>query len=132
MEACLKEIGERWLPYYQRVTELDGYTDVVVAKDLHQEIVGTSSVMEPHATWWQHDIIWTQLLGENIGGIGPLGVAETMREKGIGLALAARVTELLQKCGVEKSYIGYTWLVDWYRKLGYRVWREYIMSWRKL
>lgn len=122
----------RWLPYYRRLMDHNAYADVVVAKDVHHGIVGTSSTMHPHASWLQHDIAWTQLLGENTGGIGPLGVAETMRENGIGLALAARVTELLQARGLAKSYIGYTWLLDWYGKLGYYLWRDYTMSWKKL
>jgi len=56
---------------------------------------------------------------------------EAVREKGIGLALAARVTELLQQRGLGMSYVGWTWLVDWYGRLGYRVWREYVMSWKR-
>jgi GNAT superfamily N-acetyltransferase len=122
----------RWLPYYQRVMDHNGYADVVVAKDIGQGIVGTSSVMHPHASWRRHDIVWRQQLGENTGGIGPLGVAESMRENGIGLALAARVTELLYARGLKTSYIGYTWLLDWYGKLGYRLWRDYTMSWKKI
>ena len=123
----------RWLPYYQHMMVHNGYADVVVAKDAQQRIVGTSSVMDPHAPWWRpNNMVWTQLLGENTGGVGPLGVAEDMREHGIGLALAARVTELLHEHGVEKSHVGYTWLVDWYGKLGYRVWREYRMSRREV
>ncbi len=122
----------RWLPYYQRVMDHNGYADVVVAKDIRQGIVGTSCVMHPHASWQRHDIVWRQLLGENTGGIGPLGVAESMRENGIGLALAARVTELLHARGFETSYIGYTWLLNWYGKLGYHLWRDYTMSWKKL
>jgi GNAT superfamily N-acetyltransferase len=122
----------RWLPYYQRVMDHNGYADVVVAKDPHHGIVGTSSVLHSHASWQRHDIPWRQLLGENTGGIGPLGVAESMRENGIGLALAARVTELLQERGIKTSYIGYTWLLNWYGKLGYQLWRDYTMSWKKL
>ncbi len=110
----------------------NGYADVVVAKDIRQGIVGTSCVMHPHASWQRHDIVWRQLLGENTGGIGPLGVAESMRENGVGLALAARVTELLHARGIETSYIGYTWLINWYGKLGYHLWRDYTMSWKKL
>lgn len=57
-----------------------------------------------------------------------LGVAEPQRGQGIGLALAACVTATLWERGVETSSVGWTWLVDWYGKLGYRLWREYWMS----
>jgi predicted N-acetyltransferase YhbS len=103
-----------WLPHYQRVLEHQGYADVVVAEEVSQGIVGTSFVMDPRAVWWQSDIRWLSLLGEQTGGIGPLGVAEHMQRQGIGLALAARVTETLCHRGLTNSYIGWTWLVDWY------------------
>ncbi len=131
VQAVLEFEGQhfpQWLPHYQRVMEYAGYTDVVVARDITRGIAGTSFVLDPRASWWQHDIRWLQLLGENTGGVGPLGVAEYMREQGIGLALAARVTELLCERGLEKSYVGWTWLIDWYGKLGYQLWQEYIMS----
>lgn len=57
-------------------------------------------------------------------------MAEAWRGRGVGLALAALVTECLREEGVARSYVGWTWLVDWYGRLGYRVWRTYAMSWR--
>ena len=77
----------------------------------------------------RYGFTWQRLLGENVGGIGALGVAEDRRERGIGLALAAYVTEVLQARGLETSFVGYTWLVDWYGKLGYQVWRDYCIGW---
>ncbi len=122
----------QWLAYYQRVLAFGGATDVVVAEERSQGIVGTSFVEYPRAPWWQDDIRWLSLLGEQTGGIGPLGVAEPMRAQGIGLALAAHVTEALYERGLTNSYVGWTWLVDWYGRLGYQVWREYVMAWRQL
>lgn len=120
----------QWLRHYQRVLQHHGYADVVVAKEEHQKIVGTSFVKDPHAAWWDYELRWMSLLGQETGGVGPLGVAESYRQQGIGLALAARVTELVHERGLKKSYIDWTWLVDWYGKLGYQVWQEYVMSWR--
>lgn len=122
----------KWLRYFQMVVEHNDYADIVLARDSRGEIIGTSFVIDPRAAWRQGDIVWKELLGANIGGVGPLGVVEDKRENGIGLALAARVTELLRARGIAASYIGYTWLVDWYGKLGYKIWREYIMSWKTL
>lgn len=122
----------QWLRHYQRVLRHQGFADVVVAKEYHRRIVGASFVKDPHAAWWDHEIRWLSLLGRETGGVGPLGVAEAARGQGIGLALAARVTELLHERGLKTSYIDWTWLVDWYGQLGYQVWQEYIMSWRTL
>lgn len=66
------------------------------------------------------------------GRLGPLGVAASVRENGIGLAIAARVTELLRDRGAAKSYVGWTWLVDWFGRLEYKIRQEYVMSWKTL
>ena len=120
-----------WLPFYQRVLERGGHADVVLAQHTEYGIVGVSGVVHPRAAWQSHDSLWEQLLGKDVGGVGPLGVAEDLRENGIGLALAARVTELLRERGARTAYVGWTWLVNWYGKLGYHIWQEYVMSWRK-
>ena len=120
-----------WLPFYQRVLERGGHADVVLARHTEYGIVGVSGVVHPRAAWQSHDSLWEQLLGKDAGGVGPLGVAEDLRQNGIGLALAARVTELLRERGARTAYVGWTWLVNWYGKLGYHIWQEYVMSWRK-
>jgi predicted N-acetyltransferase YhbS len=120
-----------WLHAFERVVAYDEAGDILLARDARQAIVGTTLVLAAESRSWRDRFVWGELLGEKIGGVGPLGVAEEMRSKGIGLALAARVTELLQERGVETSYVGWTWLVDWYGRLGYRIWQEHTMSWKK-
>ena len=61
----------------------------------------------------------------NTGGVGALGVIKSMRKQGIGLALAAKTTEVIQSNGADYSFVGWTWLKDWYGKLGYKVWHSY-------
>jgi beta-N-acetylhexosaminidase len=117
-----------WLHHYQAIVSSGAFSDLVVAKTRAGEIVGTSSVEYPHSAWSPHEFRWERLLGRNTGSVGPLGVREEMRGRGIGLALAARVTERLQERGLETAYVGYTWLVDWYGRLDYRVWQEYRVS----
>lgn len=118
----------QWSRFFQHVLDHQVYADVVVAREVNQGIAGTALVIDPHSPGWNDDIRWLFLLGESTGSIGTLGVAEPLREQGIGLALAARTTEIVRERGLKKSYLGWTWLVDWYGKLGYRVWREYIMA----
>jgi beta-N-acetylhexosaminidase len=121
-----------WLPYYQHTLSRQGTAEVIVAREGSQGIVGTVLVVDPRAAGWREEIRWLSLLGDETGGVGVLGVAEPMRGQGIGLALAARVTELLRERGLRSSYIGWTWLVDWYGKLGYQIWQSYHMSWREV
>jgi GNAT superfamily N-acetyltransferase len=120
----------QWSPYYSHLLRHQSYTDIVVAKTVDGQIVGTAQIVDPQTPGWNDDIRWLSLLGRQTGGIGILGVAEFIRGRGIGLALAARVTELVQERGLERSYVGWTGLVDWYGKLGYQIWQTYIMSWQ--
>ena len=121
-----------WLPFYQGVLEQGGHADVVLARHPDHGIVGASCAGHPRVVWQRPDFVWEQLLGENVGELGPLGVLEAARENGIGLALAARVTGLLRERGAKTAYVGWTWLVDWYGKLGYHIWQEYVMSWARV
>ena len=119
-----------WAQYYEMVVARGATTDIVLARDSQTaEIVGTAMAMDFRPSAGQYGFTWQRLLGENVGGIGALGVAEDRRERGIGLALAAYVTEVLQARGLDTSFVGYTWLVDWYGKLGYQVWRDYCIGW---
>lgn len=69
----------------------------------------------------------TNFLGR-VGGLGCLGVVPKWREKGIGLRLAAHATQALLERGMDWSYLGYTWLEDWYGRLGYRVYARFWMG----
>jgi hypothetical protein len=80
----------------------------------------------------QRPSVWSEVHGEATGWIGTPGVAEEHRERGIGLAPAATVTEMLGERGPQRSFVGWTWLVEWYGALGYRVCRELAMSWREV
>lgn len=52
---------------------------------------------------------------------------ESARGQGIGLALAAKATQLHKEAGLEIATADYTYLVEWYGRLGYSVWRKYHM-----
>lgn len=54
------------------------------------------------------------------------------RGQGIGLALAVEATEELFKRGIDVSYLGWTWLEDWYKQLGYEKWRTFCMMRKSL
>lgn len=49
---------------------------------------------------------------------GPLGVLEAYRNRGVGMRLCQDALDRLQAQGAKQAYIGYTWLEDWYGKLG--------------
>jgi beta-N-acetylhexosaminidase len=105
--------------------------DVLVARGPGGAIQGTVLVHGPDARW-HGPLKWARRLGASTGAIGAIGVAEAARRNGTGLALLAWATEALKERGLARSYVGGTWLRDWYGKLGYRVWMDYRVSTREL
>ena len=55
-----------------------------------------------------------------IGGPGCVGTVPAYRDRGIGLNMVKNVTQILRDEGYDYSYIHYTGVAPWYRKLGYR------------
>ena len=99
--------------------------DVLVLEDRAGSVEGFlaswhfgSALLGPGAHWYL-------ALGERFGAMGPLGIAESLRGRGLGLALVAAGMAALKERGVEESAIDWTELVDFYGKLGYRVWKSY-------
>lgn len=121
-----------WLFAYKHKIDLNDLGDIFFAENNDKKIIGTVFIFSDASQSAKENQIWKKLLGDDMGGICCLGVREAMRKKGIGLALAAYATEILHDRKVGNVYVGYTWLIDWYGKLGYKVWRQYKMSWKKL
>lgn len=61
----------------------------------------------------------------HFGAVGCVGVVPSARDRGIGLAMVARATEEIQKMGCTHCAIHYTYLEQWYQKLGYRTYQKY-------
>ena len=62
-----------------------------------------------------------------IGGPGCVGTLPECRNKGIGLMMVKKVTQILKDEGYDYSYIHYTGVAKWYAKLGY----ETVLQWNK-
>lgn len=120
-----------WYQYFELAARHQAFHDILLAREATGGLVGAVLVSD-HKTEWGSGGKWQEVLGANVGAIGCLGVAEHARGRGIGLSMAAHATDLLKVRGFKTSYIGWTWLVDWYGKLGYQIWREYKMSWQDL
>lgn len=58
--------------------------------------------------------------GLHIGGPGCVGTIPAFRRQGIGLKMVRLATETLRQDGFDLSWIHYTHLAHWYRKLGYQ------------
>jgi len=115
-----------WRPWFVREVEKRG-TDGIVVATQGEQAVGSLIMSDVRSTDWTGRQ-WRALLGEDMGALGAVGVAESLRDKGIGLAMVAKASGVLRDRGIRHCFIHWTWLVDWYGRLGYRVWQDYWMA----
>ncbi|MBI2356744.1 GNAT family N-acetyltransferase [Candidatus Dojkabacteria bacterium] len=112
-----KENFPNWYEYYRSDMEEERFSEVFYAS-IEDEIVGISEL-------WMGECNWKLLFEGSVGGGAALGVSEKHRGKGIGLAMKAWGTQKIKEQGIKYVWIGWTYAVDFYRKLGFEVWREY-------
>lgn len=124
--------GFGWINTYRHVVSIGDYQDCLVARDPQKGIVGTLLMYSPQSNPQRVDTVWTTLLGDNVGGLNEVGVARSERGRGIGLALTAWGSAIIKARGAGKCLIGWTGLVDFYGKLGYRPWQAYDTAIRDL
>jgi ribosomal protein S18 acetylase RimI-like enzyme len=117
-----------WLDSFKFLISLKDHADILVARDPKKGIVGTLSMYSPLSNPRRVDVPWKSLLGETVGSLGEVGVAQSERGRGIGLALVAFGSEILKQRSVVNNWIGYTEKVDFYQKLGYKVWQKFEMA----
>jgi beta-N-acetylhexosaminidase len=133
-EALAFEMREfpNWLAIFEHHADLGDYRDLLVARDQDGQIVGSLIMYTPQSHPERADVIWQTLLGQEVGGIAAVGVAQSARGRGIGIAIVARASEILKEAGVRNCYIDWVELTDFYAKLGYEKWREYCVGWRNI
>ncbi len=113
-----------WLGIYTDAMA-SGQHERILLATLADEIAGFVLVLTEGLTW-------QACFPGKTGGLGCLGVRQAHRNRGIGRALAATATSQLKREGMTTSYVGWTWLEDWYAALGYRVWRRFHMMQKRL
>ena len=67
-----------------------------------------------------------------LGGIGPLGVAPSYRGNHLGYDIVASAVNHLIDASASEIIIDWTGLLDFYRKLGFEVWKSYSYLFKKL
>ncbi|MCC7446278.1 MAG: GNAT family N-acetyltransferase [Anaerolineae bacterium] len=124
--------GFGWINTYRHMVAIGDYQDCLVARDLRKGIVGTLIMYSPQSNPQRVDTVWTTLLGDNVGGLNEVGVVRAERGRGIGIALSAWGSAVIRERGARNCLIGWTGLVDFYGKLGYRPWQAYHPALRDL
>lgn len=71
---------------------------------------------------------WEDLLEPSSGGLGPIGVVERLRGRGLGRALLAVGLDTLRARGVRDCVIDWTTLLDYYGPFGFQPWKSYMQG----
>lgn len=79
---------------------------------------------------WRHQLpmaggVWRKSLGEKWGSLGPIGMAESERGRGIGDSLLGAALTNLKGRGVRRCIIDWTTLERFYGKHGFAITRRY-------
>ena len=101
LKETVGQVNEDWVPYFEQSRTFCAFDRNTIVSFC---ILGD---------WGRHD-------GLHIGGPGCVGTIPEYREKGIGLELVRQATNVLKDEGFDISWIHFTHLGYWYKKLGYR------------
>ena len=63
--------------------------------------------------------------GPHMGGLGPIGIASSLRGLGLGLAFLHATMASLRDLGVDEAVADWTTLLDFYAKAGFTTWHTY-------
>lgn len=127
-----QEFPGRW--YYETAKRLeveDTPRDILILTH-GDEVVGFCHTFHRGSKRIGPSIYWRKLLGEAYGGLGPIGLAGSTRGKGLGLALLCKGVEYVKQQGAQRMAIDWTDLVDFYGKIGFRVWKRYHPASRRI
>lgn len=107
LRESVKQVEEHWKAYFTEGKRIYcGYIDGKIASFCLIEDKGT------------YDIDRKQI---KIGAPGCVGTLKEFRNMGIGLTMVGNVTQILKDEGYDYSYIHYTSVSEWYKKLGYEI-----------
>ncbi|KAJ53078.1 putative N-acetyltransferase YhbS [Clostridium tetanomorphum] len=118
----------RWLEAikYALNNDADG-EDIIIMKDIKKDIViGFSRVYHKDSKVIGPPIYWRKLLGENFGGLGPIGIHPQYRQKTLGLTLLFKSLEILKNRHVENICIDWTELYKFYGIFNFIPWKSYV------
>lgn len=116
-----------WLNYYEALASAALYNEMLAAWD-GQNVVGALLLDKADTSRFNSNTVWQVILGDHMGSIGAVGVDEKCQGQGIGLAMVAVASEILQSRGVRQCVIGWTDLLGFYGRVGYREWCAYAMT----
>ncbi|KAL1968346.1 hypothetical protein VTN77DRAFT_1875 [Rasamsonia byssochlamydoides] len=130
-EGCL--IGQKrnfctytgWVEAYIALNPREHPSSIMAAFDATGKQVAWTLMLSHESPFLHAQWALPPLCGPKTGLIGCVGVDAAHRKAGIGLALLCHAIEDLKRRGVEGVFVDWTTKVEWYAKVGFKVWREY-------
>ncbi|AAM23519.1 ribosomal protein S18 acetylase RimI-like enzyme [Caldanaerobacter subterraneus subsp. tengcongensis MB4] len=116
----------RWEYEAIKYFEKGGEGREFVVAEKKGKIIGFCRINDSKSPFIAQNVYWAPLFEEELGGIGPLGIDPEERGKGYGLAIVQAGMYFLNQRGIRNIVIDWTNLVDFYGKLGCKVWKRYI------
>jgi len=106
LKKTVERVDQHWTQFYDENQRIYcGFVDGKIASFCLIENMGV------------HNISGRKV---KVGGPGCVGTLPEYRNKGIGLIMVKRVTQIFKEEGYDYSYIHYTGVASWYEKLGYK------------
>jgi len=100
--------------------------DLMLAIDIASgAVVGFSRIYDASSPILGPGVYWRGLMGNNPGGLGPIGIDASMRGAGLGYGLLVHCVQELRARGIDTMVIDWTDLINFYGKTGFKVWKRY-------
>jgi GNAT superfamily N-acetyltransferase len=134
MEFLKKTFPARWNGdmglYFKYGME---HKDIIIVLDKKEDkVVGFSHIFDKYSKVIGPGIYWRELLGDNFGGLGPIGIDEDYRKLGLGLTLLYRCLEIQKSRGVSRMCIDWTDLLGFYGIFNFMPWKSYVLMNKKI
>lgn len=71
------------------------------------------------------NVYWEPIFEGEVGGVGPLGIDKNERKNGYGLAIVEAGISFLRERHIDNIIIDWTGLLDFYKKIDFKVWKQY-------
>lgn len=88
-------------------------------------VEGMALIQDAHQAGLIGGAVWNESLEENWGSLGPIGISEPVRGKGLGNALLGYALLELKRRGTARCIIDWTGLIEFYGKHGFKPTRRY-------
>ncbi|HET7028199.1 MAG TPA: GNAT family N-acetyltransferase [Candidatus Limnocylindrales bacterium] len=126
LEYLYREFGgEWWHDIRWLLAEGLDPAALVVLRTAAGEIVGHARIHRPTDRPIAPPLFWSGLRGPNAGGLGPIGVAASIRGRGLGHALLVAALAELRVAGLSDVVIDFTTLLDFYGPVGFQPWMTF-------